>query len=99
MIDDWKGCGIKAVNGSLRTNTLVIFSPIYFLDLWTGGEPFNKALQKAYSMEIEKIRSFEAISSIISLLTTEEILEDSRQLIGGTDSTLSWKEFDVGSGT
>ena len=93
MIGDWDEYAISAVNGSFKTNSLVMYSPIYFIDLWTQGLPFSDAVQNARTMEIDKIRSYEKDFSLIKMMITDDVLEESGQLLGGVDSTLLWEDF------
>lgn len=95
MIDNWAGYGITAVNGSVRDNSMVMFSPVYFLEAWTGGVTYSSAVQTAYDREIEMLVSYQEKASVLSLLITDEILEDSKQLLGGSDTTLLWTDFPV----
>ena len=90
MIDDWEAFGITAVNGSLHDNNLAMFSPIFFLESWTGGALFDDAVRSAFAREIDTIGTYKARAPIVELLITGDIIESSTQLLGGSDSTLLW---------
>jgi len=92
MIETWERAGITAVNGANDLNTFAMFSPIYFLRNWTeGGMSFSQAVQTAFDQEYNKINSYSMVLEEISLLLSEDVLEESRQEIGGKDTLLLWR--------
>ncbi len=93
MIDDWQSYGIHAVNGSVGKNSITMFSPAYFIEEWTKGKTFEKAVYAAYNREIEKIRSYRDRIPVIEYILTNENLEDSKQKVGGINKSILWKNL------
>ena len=93
MIEAWERLGITAVNGASDANSLVMFSPIYFLQNWTGAMTFSQAVQTAFNQEYTKIESYSKILEEITMLLDEELLAGSIQETGGTDTMLLWRNF------
>lgn len=91
MIEAWERAGITAVNGASDLNTFVMFSPIYFLQNWTGGMRFSQAVQTAFDQEYKKIGSYSNVLEEITMLLSEDAVAGSRQEIGGKDTLLLWK--------
>lgn len=91
MIETWVRAGITAVNGASELNTFSMFSPIYFLQNWTGGMGFSQAVQTAFDQEYKKIGSYSNVLEEITMLLSEDAVEGSRQEIGGKDTLLLWK--------
>jgi hypothetical protein len=88
MIDEWENSGIIAVNGANSTNSLVIFSPLYFLENWIDGDKYQTAVALATEQEIAKILSYTDILPFINLLFTEGLLNNSTQQVGGSNPQL-----------
>ena len=95
MIDEWEDIDVIAVNGAKALNSFVIFSPIYFLELWVNGSTFKDAVQTAYNMEIDKLKSYRSAIPITQFLITDKIKKDSQQSIGGLDKYLLWMNYPV----
>lgn len=95
MIEAWERLGITAVNGSFDENSLVMFSPIYFLQNWTDGMTFSQAVQTAFNQEYRKIESYSNVLKEITMLLDEELLAGSIQENGGTDTMLLWRSFEL----
>src|SRR5690554_970278 len=95
MIEAWERLGITAVNGSFDENSLVMFSPIYFLQNWTGAMTFSQAVQTAFNQEYRKIESYSNVLEEITMLLDEELLAGSIQETGGTDTMLLWRSFEL----
>lgn len=95
MIDEWEDMGVIAVNGARAENSFAIFSPIYFLELWVSGATFKNAVQTAYDMEIESLRSYRSTIPIVQFLITDQIKKDSKQTVGGLDKTLLWMNYAI----
>jgi len=91
-IDDWEQIGIVAVSGAKGLNKFGSFSPIYFLQHWTGGMTFEEAVEAAFYDEIATLRSYETRVPVGALLT-DEVLDQSAQLVGGQNSSLTWQDF------
>jgi prolipoprotein diacylglyceryltransferase len=68
-----------------------MFSPIYFLNNWTGGMTYHDAVLAAFNGEIEKLKSYQSILPIITSLLTPDVIAGSTQEFGGTDSLWLWK--------
>lgn len=94
MIEAWERAGITAVNGASDANSLVMFSPIYFLQNWTGGMTFSQAVQTAFNEEYRKIESYSKMLEEITMLLDEELLAGSLQETGGTNKMLLWRNFE-----
>ena len=90
MIDDWENMGVQAVSGAIGLNSFAIFSPIFFLDYWTTGLNFEDAVESAYNAEINKLLSYNSMLPIIEYLISDEILNESRQSVGGTRQNCVW---------
>lgn len=95
MIEAWERLGITAVNGASDANSLVMFSPIYFLQNWTGAMTFSQAVQTAFNQEYRKIESYSKVLEEITMLLDEELLAGSIQETGGTDTMLLWRNFEL----
>ena len=91
MIPAWEKTGIIAVNGASDLNSFAMFSPIYFLNNWTGGMTYHDAVQAAFNGEIEKLKSYQSVLPIITTLLTPDVIAGSTQEFGGTDSLWLWK--------
>jgi hypothetical protein len=91
MIPAWEKTGIVAVNGASDLNSFAMFSPIYFLNNWTGGMTYHDAVLAAFNGEIEKLKSYQSILPIITSLLTPDVIAGSTQEFGGTDSLWLWK--------
>jgi hypothetical protein len=52
---------------------------------------FSQAVQTAFDQEYNKINSYSMVLEEISLLLSEDVLEESRQEIGGKDTLLLWR--------
>ncbi len=90
MVDEWEAVGACAVNGAVALNSLVIFSPVYFLRYWTTGLPFGEAVRYAYQAELDTLMGFKDDIPIIVFLLNEEVVNQSQQVIGGTRPNLYW---------
>ncbi|MBN1799670.1 MAG: hypothetical protein JW822_13930 [Spirochaetales bacterium] len=88
MIDEWEAGGIIAVNGANNVNSLVIFSPLYFLENWIAGDNYQTAVTTATAQEITKIKSYTHILPFINMLFTQEVLDNSTQQVGGSNPQL-----------
>ena len=93
MIDEWEEIDIMAVNGAFENNSLAMFSPIFFIENWLNGFTFDEAVQLAYQMEIDKIKSYNSVLPIMQYLINDEIIEESKQITGGIDRNLLWIYF------
>jgi len=95
MIDEWEDIDIITVNGAKANNSFVIFSPIYFMELWVNGATFKDAVQTAYEMEIEKLESYQSTIPISQFLVTSQIKKNSVQKLGGLDKNLLWVNYPI----
>ncbi len=93
FFEDWENAGMIAVNGSVESNGVNIFSPVYFLQEWVSGKTFSEAVQRAYERDIEKVRSYKNQLPVEEYLLDEQTLEDSRQLTEGINSSIFWIDF------
>jgi len=93
MIDDWEKVKILCVNGAVGGNSLSLFSPAFFLSAWLSGETFENAVQTAYNMEIEKLKSYREHAPVMQYMLTDEMKEESRQVVGGRDKILRREYF------
>jgi hypothetical protein len=90
MIDDWARIGVTAVNGASGTNAIVMFSPIYFIQNWTGGSSFADAVLSAYEMEKAKLKSYSNTVPEFAIFINDSNLASSMQITGGCDNLLGW---------
>lgn len=96
MIDDWKKYRVIAVNGAAQTNTLIMFSPIYFMQRWLAGESFDNAVQNACNDEITRLGAYASVAPVVSTMMISESAQDaSKQSTGGLDNQLLWVNFPV----
>jgi len=95
FFEDWENAGMIAVNGSVLSNGVNIFSPVYFLQEWVSGKNFSGAVQRAYERDIEKVRSYNDQLPVEDFLLDEQTLKDSRQLTGGINSSIFWIDFPI----
>jgi hypothetical protein len=91
----WKATDICAINGAIGNNGINIFSPIYFLEEWTAGKPFNEAISLAFTREIEKLKTYNNILPIEEYFLDQNQLSESKQFTGGLYDKLLWKEFPI----
>jgi len=91
MIPAWEKTGIVAVNGASDLNSFAMFSPIYFLSNWTSGMTYHEAVEAAFNGELEKLKSYQSMLPIITLLLSPDVIAGSTQEFGGTDTLLLWK--------
>lgn len=89
----WNNYGIEAINGAEGLNSITMFSPAYFIKEWTSGKPFDQAVQSAYNMEIEKLKSYNSQLPVMSYVLTPSTLADSKQYISGKRAGLLWNKF------
>ncbi len=87
------GIGVRAVSGAVGTNSLTVFSPIYFLRNWIEGDTFAKAVENACDQAIDKFFSYEELRLGMIVFFSSNALEESRQLVGGTRPELLWFEY------
>ncbi|HPG39835.1 MAG TPA: hypothetical protein PLP19_11795 [bacterium] len=96
MIDDWKKYRIIAVNGAAQTNTLIMFSPIYFMQRWLAGETFADAVQNAYNDEITQLGAYASVAPVVStMMISESAKNASKQSTGGLDKNLLFINYPV----
>jgi len=95
MIDEWEEIQIVAVNGTKAKNSFAIFSPVYFMELWVNGAAFQDAVQTAYQMEIDKLKSYQSTIPIVQFMITDKIKKDSKQVVGGLDENLLWANYPI----
>ena len=90
MIDDWEQAGVFCVNGAVGENSLYLFSPAFFLSVWLSGETFEKAVQAAYNMEVDKLESYQSQAPLMQYFLTDKKKKESRQVVGGRDREMLW---------
>jgi hypothetical protein len=91
-IPAWSGTGIYAVCGSLNTNSLTIFAPVVFLQLWTSGSSFRDAVTRASSQDIDSMKAYDANLGLSGFLVpTQTEIADSRMIIGGKNADITFR--------
>lgn len=85
--------GVKAVSGAVGTNSLTVFSPIYFLRNWIEGDTFAESVQNAYDQAIDKFFSYEELRLGMIVFFSSGVPEESRQLVGGIRPKVLWFEY------
>jgi hypothetical protein len=72
---------------------LVLLSPIYFVQRWTNGLPFDQAVQAAAQDEIAALRTYETQLGLQSALVDADTIEQSQQFVGGRKRDLPWSDY------
>jgi hypothetical protein len=82
----WSETGIVAVCGSVMENSLTVFAPVVFLELFTSGTPYKTAVERAYAQDLDSMKVYDAKLGLSGfLLPSQQQIDDSRQVIAGTN--------------
>jgi len=92
-LEAWSGTGIAAVCGAVAENSMNLFAPVVFLQLWTGGAGFTDAVGRASGIEVDSMKYYDAKFGLFGILVPgEQEINDSRQLTAGARPGITFRD-------
>lgn len=94
-LNEWGKLGLEACNGTTGNNYLTIFAPINFIKSWVAGTDYKDAVDYAYDMEIETLKSFNYKLPLLDYITSGNYLDGSLPILSGNNIFVTKDDYQI----